>query len=174
MPRALRRACWSLSLLLALASLVAGCKSVEVPKVPGITPYRMEIQQGNYISQEMVAQLKPGLTREQVRFILGTPLVTDIFHANRWDFVFFRERPNGKREQRSLSVIFEDNKLARVIGDLLPTEPAVARPEPKSEAKPAAVAKPAAEVPKPAAEVAKPPASGQNWRAASDEPPAKP
>ena len=63
---------------LALAALLPGCKSIEVPKVPGITPYRMVIQQGNFISQEMVAQLKPGMTREQVRFILGTPLVTDL------------------------------------------------------------------------------------------------
>ena len=80
-----------------LALLLASCKSVDMPKVPGITPYRMVIQQGNFISQEMVSQLKPGMTREQVRFILGTPLVTDIFHADRWDYVFFRELPNGKR-----------------------------------------------------------------------------
>ena len=60
--------------LLAIAVLLPACKSVEVPKVPGVTPYRMVIQQGNFISQEMVAQLKPGMTKEQVRFVLGTPL----------------------------------------------------------------------------------------------------
>jgi outer membrane protein assembly factor BamE len=140
----------------ALALALAGCKSVEMPKVPGITPYRMVIQQGNFISQEMVAQLKPGMTREQVRFILGTPLVTDIFHADRWDYVFVREA-EGKREQRNLSVIFEKDRLARVIGDLMPADaPAQAtgfspllKPEP---VKPAADAKPAA---KPADEPAK-------------------
>jgi outer membrane protein assembly factor BamE len=100
----------------------AACKSIDVPKVPGVTPYRMVIQQGNFISQEMVAQLKPGMTKEQVRFVLGTPLVTDIFHADRWDYVFYREMPDGKREQRNLSVVFEKDKLARVIGDLMPAE----------------------------------------------------
>ena len=144
--------------LAALALLLGACKSVEVPKLPGVTPYRMVIQQGNFISDEMVAQLKPGMTKEQVRFVLGTPLVTDIFHADRWDYVFFREMPNGKREQRNLSVLFRDNKLARVIGDLLPDpnapKPApVAKPEPKpaAEPKPAPTAKPSMDT-KPAAE----------------------
>src|SRR4249920_632278 len=110
--------------LLATSALLPACKSVEMPKVPGITPYRMVIQQGNFISQEMVAQLKPGMTREQVRFILGTPLVTDIFHADRWDYVFYRLASDGKREQRNLSVVFEKDKLARVIGDLMPPDAA--------------------------------------------------
>ena len=136
--------------------MIAGCKSVEIPKLPGVTPYRMVIQQGNFISDEMVAQLKPGMSKEQVRFVLGTPLVTDIFHADRWDYVFFRELPNGKREQRNLSVVFQDGKLARVIGDILPDpnapKPApVAKPAAEPKPAPAAAAKPAAE-PKPAAE----------------------
>jgi outer membrane protein assembly factor BamE len=170
------------ALLLAalLPLLLASCKSVDIPKVPGVTPYRMVIQQGNFISQEMVAQLKPGMTREQVRFILGTPLVTDIFHADRWDYIFYRELPNGKREQRNLSVVFEKDKLARVIGDLMPAEgsspqaggfESQVKPETKPAAKPAAEAsKPAAEATKPAAEAAQPAPTGQNWRTASDEP----
>ena len=109
-------------LALLMAALLPACKSIEVPKIPGVTPYRMVIQQGNFISQEMVSQLKPGMSKEQVRFILGTPLVTDIFHADRWDYVFFRETPDGKREQRNLSVVFENSKLARVLGDLLPAD----------------------------------------------------
>ena len=151
----------------ALAALFAGCKSVEVPKLPGVTPYRMVIQQGNFISDEMVAQLKPGMTKEQVRFVLGTPLVTDIFHADRWDYVFFREMPNGKREQRNLSVVFQDGKLTRVLGDLLP-DPNAPKPAPtaKPEApKPAPTAKPAAEDAKPAAEAkpAEPAKAAENW-----------
>jgi len=135
-----------------MVALLPACKSVEVPKVPGITPYRMVIQQGNFISQEMVAQLKPGMTREQVRFVLGTPLITDIFHADRWDYVFFRELPDGKREQRSLSVVFEKDKLARVLGDLLPSDgTAVQSTGFAPQVKPDAPAKPAA---KPAAEPA--------------------
>lgn len=109
-------------LALLIAALLPACKSIEVPRIPGVTPYRMVIQQGNFISQEMVSQLKPGMSKEQVRFILGTPLVTDIFHAQRWDYVFFREMPDGKREQRNLSVVFEKDKLARVLGDLLPSD----------------------------------------------------
>lgn len=176
-----------------MACALAGCKSVEVPKVPGVTPYRMVIQQGNFISQEMVEQLKPGMTKEQVRFVLGTPLVADIFHADRWDYVYFREAPDGKKEQRNLVVMFEGNKLTRVMGDLMPPE----APKPKSTGfvplikpepeKPAA--KPAAETatPKPGAEPAKPAAAAapgpaaeswdppkQNWGTASDAPAEKP
>ena len=153
---------------LLAAVLLPACKSIDVPKVPGVTPYRMVIQQGNFISQEMVSQLKPGMSKEQVRFILGTPLVTDIFHADRWDYVFFREMPDGKREQRNLSVVFEKDKLARVLGDLLPAEGAAsqasgfppltkpeAKPEAKRETKSETAAKPAAN---PAAEVQSRPA----------------
>jgi len=82
------------------------------------SPYRMEIQQGNYVTQEMVSQLKPGLTRDQVRFVLGTPLVNDIFHDERWDYIFVRRRANSTDvEQRRIAVFFEDGKLKRVDGD---------------------------------------------------------
>ena len=161
------------SLPALLPLLLGACKSVEMPTVPGITPYRMVIQQGNFISQEMVEQLKPGMTREQVRFILGTPLVTDIFHADRWDYVFFRETPDGKREQRNLSVVFEKDKLARVIGDLMPAEattPQATGFDPQVKpAKPAA--KPAAEAPKPAAAEA-PKAAAEEPRPAAESAPA--
>jgi outer membrane protein assembly factor BamE len=90
----------------------------SVPRIPGLTPYKVEIQQGNYISQEMVSQLKPGMSKEQVRFVLGTPLLTDIFHAERWDYVYWRETPAGQREQRRLAVYFEDGRLARLDGDV--------------------------------------------------------
>jgi len=156
-----------------LAAMLGACKSVEVPKLPGVTPYRMVIQQGNFISDDMVAQLKPGMTKEQVRFVLGTPLVTDIFHADRWDYVFFREMPNGKREQRNLSVVFQDGKLQRVIGDLLP-DPNAPKPAPTAqpsltpkpeEPAPAPTAKPAGEESKPAAEAkpAEPAKATENW-----------
>ncbi len=100
-----------------LAFALAGC---GVPQL--VKPYRMEIQQGNYVSQEMVSQLKPGMTKEQVRFILGTPLVTDIFHGDRWDYVYYREAPGG-REERKIFVIFRDERLERVAGDVVPAQP---------------------------------------------------
>jgi outer membrane protein assembly factor BamE len=160
------------------AALLPGCKSVEVPKVPGITPYRMVIQQGNFISQEMVAQLKPGMTKEQVRFVLGTPLVTDIFHADRWDYVFFREASNGKREQRNLSVVFENGKLARVVGDLMPSDGVVQSSGFEPQVKPDATPKPAAKPEKPAepkadakpvADAAKPAAEAEEKTAAEEK-----
>ena len=100
-------------LILTLPLLTAGCGLA-----PSLTPYRMEIQQGNYITQEMVAQLKPGLTRDQVRFVLGTPLVSDIFHEERWDYVFLRQRASSREiEYRRIAVFFEDGKMKRVEGD---------------------------------------------------------
>ena len=100
-----------------IVMLSAGCGFV--PRIPGVTPYRIEIQQGNFISQDMVAQLKPGMSKEQVRLALGTPLLTDIFHADRWDYVYWRERPGAKLEQRKLTVFFEDGKLTRLDGDVV-------------------------------------------------------
>jgi outer membrane protein assembly factor BamE len=102
----------------AVAVFLTGCS--KVPHIPGITPYRMEIQQGNFVSQEMVSQLKPGMSRDQVRFLLGTPLVTDIFHRDRWDYVYWRETADGAREQRKLAVFFQDGKLTRLDGDVVP------------------------------------------------------
>lgn len=109
------------SILLLLAVASAGCSlpKFEVPRIPGLTPYRIEIQQGNYLSQEAVSRLRPGMTKDQVRNILGTPLLTDIFHAERWDYVYFLEHPNGNRDQRKLAVFFADGKLARLDGDVV-------------------------------------------------------
>ena len=101
----------------------------------------MDIQQGNYISQEMVSQLKIGMTKEQVRYVLGTPLVADIFHADRWDYVYYREPRRGAREGRKIAVVFENGKLARVLGDVVPAgqsaqpaaaQPAEAQPQPEA------------------------------------------
>jgi len=89
-----------------------------VPRIPGITPYKPDIQQGNYLSQDLISQVKPGMTREQVRFLLGTPLLTDIFHADRWDYIYWREATNGKREERKIALFFADNKLTRMEGDV--------------------------------------------------------
>jgi outer membrane protein assembly factor BamE len=102
-------------LILALSLLAAGCDLA-----PSLTPYRIEIQQGNYVTQEMVAQLKPGLTRDQVRFVLGTPLVSDLFHEERWDYVFMRQRANSSEiEYRRIAVFFYDGRLKRVEGDMI-------------------------------------------------------
>ncbi|GAB4177948.1 MAG: hypothetical protein Fur0039_21580 [Rhodocyclaceae bacterium] len=84
-----------------------------------LSPYRIDIRQGNYVTQEMVSRLKPGMTRDQVRFVLGTPLVSDLFHADRWDY-FYRFQPGwGEPQSRRLSVFFEDGTLRRVEGDVV-------------------------------------------------------
>lgn len=87
-----------------------------------LSPYRADVQQGNFVSQEMVSQLKEGMTTDQVRFVLGTPLLTDIFHADRWDYVFRLQKGNGEITGSRVSVFFKDNRLARFEGGDLPTE----------------------------------------------------
>jgi outer membrane protein assembly factor BamE len=104
---------------LALAPLAA----CTMPRIPGITPYKIDIQQGNFISQDMVAQLKAGMSKDQVRIALGTPLLTDVFHADRWDYVYWREAPDGKRESRRLAIFFADGKLATIGGDVVSARP---------------------------------------------------
>jgi outer membrane protein assembly factor BamE len=111
-----------IALLLALP--LAACGSGL--RIPGITPYRIEIQQGNFVSQEQMAQLKPGMSKEQVRLALGTPMLADLFHADRWDYVYSREATDGTRESRKVAVHFVDGKLERIDGDGVPplAEPA--------------------------------------------------
>ena len=117
----------SRALILLFALLVAACGTL-----PGLTAYRIEVQQGNYVTQEMLAQLKQGLTRDQVRFVLGTPMVSDIFHGDRWDYVFMRQRANSREvEYRRIAVFFEDGKLKHIEGDVVAAAGAAASsPEP--------------------------------------------
>jgi len=103
------------ALSLALTLLLGACALPEF-----LQPYRMDIQQGNFITQDMVSQLKPGMSKEQVRFVLGTPLVTDIFHTERWDYVYWFDRRGAPLERRRLAVFFEDNKLSKLDGDVVP------------------------------------------------------
>ena len=114
---------------LALLPLLAACNST--PQITSyLTPYRIDVRQGNMVTQEMVAQLKPGLSRDQVRFILGTPLVVDPFHADRWDYVYRFQPGKGEVQQRRLIVYFADGKLQRVGGDVV-ADQAGAEAEPK-------------------------------------------
>ena len=113
-------------LLLAFAFSVAACSYI-----PNLSPHRIEIQQGNFVSQEMVGQLKTGMTKDQVRFAMGTPLVADLFHGDRWDYVFVRQRANSREvERRRISVFFEQDKLARIEGDVVGASPTPATATP--------------------------------------------
>lgn len=93
-----------------VACLLGGCA------IPGV--YRIDIQQGNQITQEMVDQLKPGMTDKQVRFVLGTPLIRDSFHPQRWDYVYRMDKPNEAIQNKRLSVFFEGNLLDHFVTDL--------------------------------------------------------
>ena len=89
-----------------------------MPRMPGI--YRIDVQQGNVISQEQLAALERGMEKQRVRFILGTPLVADAFHPDRWDYYYSLDRRGEERVQRLISVFFEDDRLVRVTGGVRP------------------------------------------------------
>ncbi len=92
---------------------LAGCS------FPGV--YKIDIQQGNVVTQDMIDQLRPGMTRKQVRFIMGNPLLTDTFHADRWDYLYSLQPGGGERQQERVSVIFNPNdQLVSLSGDFMP------------------------------------------------------
>jgi outer membrane protein assembly factor BamE len=171
-----------LSTLLVMLVL-AGCK--QAPELPSvIAPYRIDIQQGNVVTQQMVAKLKAGMTRAQVRFALGSPLVVDPFRTDRWDYVYSYQKQGKDIERRHITVIFEEEKLARIEGDVVPMDPmratekpAVKSPQAATPAnKPGAatpVEKPAAKPPvvaTPAAKSGAAPAEASNTDAAQTDP----
>lgn len=137
-------------LLIVLAVLAAGCS--RIPMLPGLTAHKIDIQQGNYITQDMVSKLKSGMTRSQVRYILGTPLVADPFHSDRWDYVYQMQRKGETTEFRKIHLLFENDKLARIEGDVAPAasaaNPKAGPQKPAGEAK-AEVARPAEASPAP-------------------------
>ena len=104
--------------IMLIALVLAGCQ--KVPLLPNLSPHKIDIQQGNYVSQEMIGKLKPGMTRSQVRFVLGTPLVVDVFHNDRWDYVYLYQKGGEVTAHRRISVIFDGDKLARIDGDVVP------------------------------------------------------
>jgi outer membrane protein assembly factor BamE len=112
--RALRHARAGL-VAFSLALALAGCSSDKWG-----FPYRSSVQQGNWVTQEQVAQLKQGMTRDQVRFVLGSPTLTDVLHADRWDYVYYFKPGSGAAEERKLTVWFKNDTLDRWEGDKQP------------------------------------------------------
>jgi outer membrane protein assembly factor BamE len=115
---------WRLAGLLAAATLLGGCAARQsTDSVFGfLTPYRIDIVQGNVLTRDQVELVKPGMTRAQVREILGTPLITDLFHADRWDYLFDIRRPGSEAQRRSVVVRFEGDRLVSIEAPELPTE----------------------------------------------------
>jgi outer membrane protein assembly factor BamE len=113
--------------LAAAAALVllAGCGSMDGAGrrlTTALQPYKVEVVQGNFVSREQVEALQKGMSRDQVRQTLGTPLVTSLFHADRWDYVFTLKRQGVAPQQRKLTVFFKDDAMDRVEGDTMPSE----------------------------------------------------
>lgn len=106
----------SVALLAGALGLLAGCSFDPIAQ--RVNPYRIDVRQGNYVDQAMVSQLRKGMTRDQVRFVLGTPLVVDPFRTDRWDYVYLFQPGRGAPERRVISVFFEDDLLVRVEGDV--------------------------------------------------------
>ena len=122
--------------LLAALALLAGCQTISdfgsgmatsMSSVTGwaprfLGPYRPDVHQGNIITQEMVDQLRQGMSREQVRCMLGTPLLTSDFHKDRWDYPYYLNPLKGPVQSRRLTIYFEDNKVVRFVSDEMPAE----------------------------------------------------
>lgn len=133
----------ALRLLVVLPILLLAACSTVTEK---LTPYKIDIPQGNVVTQEMVAKLKPGMTKSQVRFIMGTPLITDAFHANRWDYVYRLQKAGKLTEERRLALFFEQDLLQRIEGDVVAATPATDAGAPaKAAEQPAQNAAPAQE-----------------------------
>lgn len=98
-----------------------------------LQPHKLDIQQGNYIDYETLARLKPGMTRSQVRFLLGTPLIADAFHPDRWDYLFIDRRAGALRHERRATLWFDGDKLVRAVTDT-DAPPAGAPPAPEKAA----------------------------------------
>lgn len=158
----------------AAAVATSACGSLDGASnrlVGMVTPYKIDIVQGNFVSREQVEALNLGMSRGQVKNILGTPLLTDVFHADRWDYVFTFMRQGVEPQARKVTVFFEEDNLARIEADPLPTEAEFVAsldsgrrsgPVPVLEMSPEslkAAAKPAQASPGPAQPVAMPPAS---------------
>lgn len=121
----MRRPPFSRPVLIAALAALGGCGSWFPggdPVAHWIPAYRMDIQQGNVVTSEQLAQLKPGMNRLQVRDLLGTPLLTDVFHAGRWDYVFTLAQRGRPVQRRAVKLIFDGEQLQDIQATELPTE----------------------------------------------------
>ena len=119
------RRCMAVLGLVSSAMAMVACSSLDrvsrtVPEV--ITPYRMDIVQGNVVTREQLAALQIGVPRQQVQAILGTPLLTSPFHAQRWDYTFTLKSQGVPAQDRHVTVFFKEDRLERIEADPLPSE----------------------------------------------------
>ncbi|HYW58428.1 MAG TPA: outer membrane protein assembly factor BamE [Polaromonas sp.] len=105
-----------------MKSMTGGLSESRINPVNWITPYKIEVVQGNFVSKQQVELLKPGMPRAAVRDVLGTPLLTSVFHADRWDYVFTLKRQGTEPQALKLTVFFKGDVLERFEGDDMPSE----------------------------------------------------
>ncbi len=118
--------------------LLTGCSAIDragsvVPDLLEKVGYQQNIQQGNVITQAQVNRLLPNMSKQQVRYLLGTPMLVDTFHQNRWDFMYTLKEGRKKAVQKHFSVFFDDNKLTRIEGDYAPQDKSQAQQIKKNE-----------------------------------------
>ncbi|HAZ60556.1 MAG TPA: hypothetical protein DCY89_03165 [Gammaproteobacteria bacterium] len=111
------------ALVVLTGPLLGGCAAVDrvLPRKEELPfVYRVDVQQGNVVTQEMLAQLQPGMEKSKVRHIMGTPVLIDVFHSNRWDYLYTFQDGRNPRQRRQISLFFDGEKLMRVDGDVRP------------------------------------------------------
>ncbi len=105
------------SFILLLIAALSACSTLRFPGV-----HRITIQQGNVVTQQMIDRLKPGMTKSQVKFVLGNAVIDDPLEANRWDYIYTIQPPSGELIRKLLTVYFVEERLSYFVGDFLPTE----------------------------------------------------
>lgn len=114
--------------LILLSLLLASCNAV-----PFLTPYKMDIRQGNYVTPDMREKVRTGMTKAQVRYVLGTAMVNDVFHNNRWDYVYRLEHRGKLTEQQNMTLYFNGDYLSRIVDGSQPVETVPAKTEPQEK-----------------------------------------
>lgn len=115
---------------LLIALLVSACGAPRIPSsladLPGPSDlpfiYKVDVQQGNVVDQDMLAQLRPQMDKKKILFIMGSPIIQDTFHADRWDYIYTEQKSGGDIERRLITLYFKDDKLDHIGGDVQPAE----------------------------------------------------
>lgn len=102
-----------------LASLTLASCSTILNNLPGV--YTLDVQQGNMIDQFMIDQIRPNMSKRQVLYIMGSPMLTDAFHQNRWDYIYSNQPGGEPRVQKKITLIFDDDRVIGVQGDFKPS-----------------------------------------------------
>jgi outer membrane protein assembly factor BamE len=129
-PQKIGNSC-GLALTLSIALCSGACAPIlpSLPSVPSLSsltdsnvfkPFRLDIAQGNYLTRDTVERVRPGMRRQDVRFVLGSPLLLDPFHPNRWDYIFRFQRGTGESVTRRVTIHFDGDRVERIEADALP------------------------------------------------------